>query len=52
MYSILLFWNYTVIWEFLTKLKIKSKLSTSFNIFNEYFLLSKIKRLFKSTKLN
>jgi hypothetical protein len=53
MYSILLFWNYTVIMRILNqmKLKIKSKLSTSFNIFNEYFLLSKINRKFKSTEV-
>ena len=53
MYSILLFWNYTVILRIFIqmKLKIKSNLSTSFNIFNEYLLLSKINRKFKSTEV-
>jgi hypothetical protein len=37
-------WATLDIWEFLTKLKIKSKLPISFNIDNEYFLLSKINK--------
>ena len=55
MFSILLFWNYTVILRILTKLKLKSKLSTGFNIFNELLntsysqiLGSKVQNLIKN----
>ena len=42
MYSILLFWNYTVILRMFNQME--NKVSTGFNIVNEYFLLSKINR--------